>query len=263
MHNTRARCSGQPSRWPIRGQVDQRAGQDADYAYSNPYLRLPERSFRSRGPVVFHICRWVDDGRRPRQGAHHGTCLSTPVRLDLPQNHRRRGPGARPFSAAQLAAPSARRPVPRQPDGFPVAVAAWIDDIAIDLGVEPDGDSTTVGVMIGDVLEINVAEFETRPFVGLQTANNTDGPIAAVLLMVPEEFDPATLILPGGRSRPAGRRHTCRQLPGPRRNPGHCLLPGPGAGFLRAGHHQWPGRRLRGHSPAEVEVPDIFATPAG
>ena len=83
------------------------------------------------------------------------------------------------------------------PMASPVAVAAWIDDIAIDLGVEPDGDSTTVGVIVGDVLEIDVAEFETRPFVGLQTANNTDGPIAAVLLMVPDEFDPATLILPG------------------------------------------------------------------
>ena len=118
-------------------------------------------------------------------------------------------------------------------------------------------------MIVGDVLEINVAEFETRPFVGLQTANNTDGPIAAVLLMVPEEFDPATLILPGEE---AG-------LPEGVTPVGSYLVPA-GTQVTAFFRDLAPGTYVLATDtglaipfdviePVDLDVPDIFETPEG
>ena len=79
--------------------------------------------------------------------------------------------------AAQDASPAACAPAAPAAVASPAAAPGWITDVAIDPALEASGDSTTVGVVIGEILEINVAQFETRPFVILQTANNTDAAI--------------------------------------------------------------------------------------
>ena len=93
-------------------------------------------------------------------------------------------------TSAQDASPEA------SPIASPVAVAAWIDSVAIDTSITPSGDSASVGVTQGEILEINVAEFETRPFVILQTANTTDSAFTAVLFSAPEGFDATTFTIP-------------------------------------------------------------------
>lgn len=82
------------------------------------------------------------------------------------------------------------------PPASPVAVATWIEQVKTEKETKFDGDSTSVGVKIGEIAEINVASFEARPYVILQTANNTEADIQAAVFMVPEGFDAATFVFP-------------------------------------------------------------------
>lgn len=53
-----------------------------------------------------------------------------------------------------------------------------------------------MGVVLTEVAEINVAAIEVRPYIVLQTDNQTETPIRAGLFMVPEGVDPATFGFP-------------------------------------------------------------------
>ncbi len=82
------------------------------------------------------------------------------------------------------------------PAASPVAVVTWIDEVQVESEVTFDGDSSSVGVILGEIAEINVPSFETRPYVILQTANNTDADLQAAVFMVPEGYDATTFVFP-------------------------------------------------------------------
>ncbi len=105
------------------------------------------------------------------------------------------------------------------PSASPMAMATWIEQVKTEKETTFDGDSTSVGVVLGEVAEINVATFETRPYVILQTANNTETDLQAAVFMVPEGFDATTFVFPateadlpegvtavGGYTVPAGEQ---------------------------------------------------------
>ena len=164
--------------------------------------------------------------------------------------------------AAQDASPAACAPTAAAV-ASPAAAPGWITDVAIDPALEASGDSTTVGVLIGEVLEINVAEFEARPFVQLQAANNTEAAVTTVVFMTPEGFDASCFTLPadaaelpegvtpvGSFSLEAGEQITAVF---PDLAPGAYLI------VTNTGLNL-PFTVLE---PSEVEVPDIFGTPEG
>jgi hypothetical protein len=82
------------------------------------------------------------------------------------------------------------------PAASPVAMATWIESVQIESEVTFDGDSSSVGVALGEIAEINVASIEFRPYIILQTANNTETDLMAAVFMVPEGMDPATFVFP-------------------------------------------------------------------
>src|SRR5690349_13306978 len=82
------------------------------------------------------------------------------------------------------------------PAASPVAVVTWIDEVQVESEVTFDGDSSSVGVILGEIAEINVPSFETRPYVILQTANNTESDLQAAVFMVPEGYDATTFVFP-------------------------------------------------------------------
>ncbi len=147
------------------------------------------------------------------------------------------------------------------PAASPVAIATWIDEVQVESEVTFDGDSSSVGVVVGEVADINVASFETRPYVILQTANNTDADLQAAVFAVPEDFDATTFVFPateadlpegvtavGGYTVPAGEQTAAvfTDL-----TPGTYVLAtnsGLAVGFTVT-------------EPVDLGVPDIFASP--
>jgi hypothetical protein len=101
-------------------------------------------------------------------------------------------------------------PPSASPEASPVAVAAWINDIMVEEFPEPDADSTTVGVKVNDTAAVpltilgnptaaapdNVPTFETRPYVILQVANANEQDFVVVILEAPEGFSAAGMTLP-------------------------------------------------------------------
>lgn len=147
------------------------------------------------------------------------------------------------------------------PAASPVAVATWIDEVLVESETTFDGDSTSVGVILGEVAEINVGSFETRPYVILQTANNTDADVQAAVFAVPEDFDVTTFVFPaseadlpegvtavGGYTIPAGEQTAAvftDLVPG---NYVVATDSGLAVGFTVI-------------EPVDLDVPDIFASP--
>lgn len=86
------------------------------------------------------------------------------------------------------------------PAASPVAMATWIETVQVESEVTFDGDSSSVGVVLGEIAEINVASIEFRPYIILQTANNTDTDLMAAVFMVPEDMDPATFVFPASEA---------------------------------------------------------------
>jgi len=86
------------------------------------------------------------------------------------------------------------------PGASPVAMATWIETVQVESEVTIDGDSSSVGVVLGEVAEINVASIEFRPYIILQTANNTETDLMAAVFMVPEDMDPATFVFPASEA---------------------------------------------------------------
>jgi hypothetical protein len=91
---------------------------------------------------------------------------------------------------AQEASPEA------SPMASPIAMVSWIATVAVESEVTFDGDSSSVGVMLGEIAEINVASIEFRPYIILQTANNTEADLMAAVFMVPEGMDATTFVFP-------------------------------------------------------------------
>ena len=160
-------------------------------------------------------------------------------------------------ASAQDASPEA------SPMASPVAVAAWIDSVAIDASITAEGDTTSVGVTQGEVLEINVAEFETRPFVILQTANTTDSAFTAVLLTVPEGFDATTFTLPEDQAElPEGVTPVGSYEVAPQSQTAAVFTDlAPGTYVLASTAGQNLSFVVTEVVP--VDVPDIFGTPEG
>ncbi|HWK81822.1 MAG TPA: SH3 domain-containing protein, partial [Thermomicrobiales bacterium] len=77
-------------------------------------------------------------------------------------------------------------PAATEAPATPAAVVpAWVDSYAVDADTVVEGDSATVGVKVGDTLEINQPAFETRPYVILQTTNATEKDTTLVLFTAP------------------------------------------------------------------------------
>lgn len=67
------------------------------------------------------------------------------------------------------------------------AVASWIPEFPTDVTI--DDDSSTVGVQIGEIVEMNSSTFETRPYVILQLVNNTESDLQVAVFQMPAEFE--------------------------------------------------------------------------
>jgi len=167
-------------------------------------------------------------------------------------------------ATAQDASPVACPPAatPDAAVASPVA-AGWITDVAIDPNASAEGDSTTVGVTIGDVLEIMAASFETRPIVQLQANNTTDADVTAVVLTAPAEFDVTCFTLPADVSElpegvtpygsfevAAGTQVTA-------------VFPDLAPGTYIFATSSGQALTFVVTEPAAVDVPDIFASPEG
>ena len=159
------------------------------------------------------------------------------------------------ISGAQDATPEA------SPVASPVAIG-WVAEFAIE-DIETDGDSTSVGVKVSDILEINVAAIESRPFVILQTENLTEAPVTAVVLSAPAGFDATGFTLPA----------TVEELPeGVTPIASYGVAPGEqtAAEFadLAVGTYVLATDTGLAISfdviePVDLDVPDIFETPEG
>jgi hypothetical protein len=160
-------------------------------------------------------------------------------------------------ASAQEASPIA------SPEASPVAVAAWVDSVTIDASITADGDSTSVGVTQGELLEINVAEFEARPFIILQTANTTDTAFWAVLFTAPEGFDAATFTIPETEDAlPEGVTPLGSYAVAPQSQTAAIftdLVPGTYVLASTAGQ----ALSFVVIEPVPIEVPDVFGTPEG
>lgn len=91
---------------------------------------------------------------------------------------------------AQDASPEA------SPAASPVAAATWVTQVPVEAEVVFEGDRASVGVVLTDIAEINVASLESRPYLILQTDNQGEVAQNVVVLMVPEGFDATTAAYP-------------------------------------------------------------------
>ncbi|MGC4191468.1 MAG: SH3 domain-containing protein [Thermomicrobiales bacterium] len=80
------------------------------------------------------------------------------------------------------------------------AAPVWIANYALDSSTTVAGDSVTVGVKLADTLDINAPSFETRPFVTLQTTNDSSADASFVLFSAPEGTDAGSVTIPAEES---------------------------------------------------------------
>ena len=166
---------------------------------------------------------------------------------------------------AQEASPAACAPVaatPASAEASPVA-ASWITDVAVDPAAEATGDSTTVGVIVHDPLEINVAEFEARPFVVFQIDNQTDSSVWAVIFSTPEGFDNSCFAIPADVAElPEGVTPVASADVAAQSQVGAVISDlVPGSYVLATSEGQ--SLTFTVIEQTAVEVPDIFASPEG
>ncbi len=165
--------------------------------------------------------------------------------------------GSLGLAGAQDASPEA------SPMASPVASIDWIDQVMMESETEFDGDRSSVGVVLGEEAVINVAEIEIRPYIILQTDNQTDTAQNVAIFAVPADYDATTFAFPASEA----------DLP---------------EGVTAVGTYQVPAGEQYGAvftdlvegayvistdggitipfavTPAvEVEVPDVFGTPEG
>jgi len=160
--------------------------------------------------------------------------------------------------AASQATPSA------SPAASPAAspVAAWIADVAIDPSITVDGDSTTVGLKDGELLEINAASFEARPFVTLQTSNLTDAAVTFVVFSVPEGTEAEGFTIPADAADlPEGVTPVASYVVEAGADFGAVFVDlTPGSYLIATSDGKALGFTVT--EAVELDVPDIFASPA-
>jgi len=163
--------------------------------------------------------------------------------------------GSLGLAGAQDASPEA------SPMASPVAVITWIEQVKMESETEFDGDRASVGVVLGEAAEINVASIETRPYVILQTDNQTESVQNVAVFSVPAGFDAATFTFPaseadlpegvtaiGGFQVPAGEQAAA-------------VFEDPAEGSYLLATDGGLSVPFEIVPAAEIEVPDLFATP--
>ncbi len=151
-----------------------------------------------------------------------------------------------------------------------VAVAGWIAEFPADVAI--DNDSTTVGVKLGDIAEINAGTFETRPYVVLQFANTTASDMQVALFKMPadytlpeapEVYDPASFTFPQSEADlPEGVTVVgSTVIPGNSLAEAVIVAPEPGVYILAT--NTGLSVPFTVVEAVEIEVPDLFATPEG
>jgi hypothetical protein len=142
-------------------------------------------------------------------------------------------------------------------------MASWVEQVAVEADVTFDGDRASVGVKLGEIAEINVAAFETRPYIILQTDNQTEMAQNVAVFMVPEGFDVTTFTMPA----------TEADLPeGVTAVGGYAVAPGTqtAAVFMDLAPGSYVLVTDSGlnvpfmvNERVEIDVPDLFETPEG
>ncbi len=102
--------------------------------------------------------------------------------------------GSLGMAGAQDASPEA------SPMASPVATIDWIDQVMMESETEFDGDRSSVGVVLGEEAVINVAEIETRPYIILQTDNQTETAQNVAVFSVPADYDATTFAFPASEA---------------------------------------------------------------
>jgi hypothetical protein len=102
--------------------------------------------------------------------------------------------GSLGMAGAQDASPEA------SPMASPVATIDWIDPVMMEEETEFDGDRASVGVVLGEEPTINVAAIEIRPYIILQTDNQTDMAQNVAVFSVPADYDAATFTFPASEA---------------------------------------------------------------
>ncbi|MBA2469457.1 MAG: hypothetical protein H0V37_08630 [Chloroflexia bacterium] len=106
--------------------------------------------------------------------------------------------GSLGLAGAQDASPEASPEA--SPMASPVAMIDWIDQVTMETETEIEGDRASVGVVLGEEPVINVAEIEIRPYIILQTDNQTEMAQNVAVFAVGEEFDVTTFTFPGSEA---------------------------------------------------------------
>jgi hypothetical protein len=151
------------------------------------------------------------------------------------------------------------------PAASPVAVAPWIAELVSDEFPEPDGDSTTVTVVLDDAaaapLSVLPGTFETRPFVQFQTSNLNDADAVVVLLQAPEEFDATGFTLPADAAELPEGVTPFAAYNAPAGADTLAVYPDLPVGTYVLATTNGHAVTFVVTEPAALEVPDIFASP--
>lgn len=102
--------------------------------------------------------------------------------------------GSLGLAGAQDASPEA------SPSASPVATIDWIDQVATEAETEFDGDRASVGVVLGEEPVINVAAIEVRPYIILQTDNQSEAVQNVAVFAVPADYDATTFAFPASEA---------------------------------------------------------------
>ena len=165
--------------------------------------------------------------------------------------------GSLGLAGAQDASPEA------SPMASPVAMIDWIDPVMMEEETEFDGDRASVGVVLSDEPAINVAAIETRPYVILQTDNQMDVAQNVAVFAVPADYDAATFIFPASEADlPEGATAVGAYQVGPGEQAAAVFTELVEGSYVVAtdGGITIPFTVV---PMAEVDVPDLFATPEG
>lgn len=169
--------------------------------------------------------------------------------------------GSLGLAGAQDASPEASPEA--SPMASPVAVIAWIEQVKMESETEFDGDRASVGVVLGEIAEINVASIETRPYVILQTDNQTESAQNVAVFSVPEGFDATTFTFPASEADlPEG----VTVVGGFQVAPGEqaaAVFENPAEGSYVLATDGGLSVPFDVVPAAEIEVPDILGTPEG
>lgn len=165
--------------------------------------------------------------------------------------------GSLGWVGAQDASPEA------SPMASPVAAITWIEAVSLETETEIDGDRASVGVVLAEEAVINVAEIEIRPYIILQTDNQTETAQNVAVFSVPEGFDATTFTFPASEAdlpegvTPVG---TYQVAPGAQ---SAAVFPDLAEGNYIVATDGGITIPFAVTPVVDLEVPDLFATPEG